>query len=195
MAVMPDETPEIRTQSAVLLFLLLLVAIAMPFIVLLLLVASAAPVIPWKMILAGGAGLAILLGMAQFVLSRRTARALGYKLGALDVPRASQSAELMVEADAERLGAAVKQALQQVNVTHLQVDGRKISGVSKVSWSSWGEHVQVQISPVDERRTLLVISSKPAMPTNFIDHGRNLRNVTQVCRTLREMVAAGSAPR
>jgi hypothetical protein len=170
---MADAAPEIRTQSVFVLLLAMLIALGLPLAGLMLLVLASKPVgiLPREppIAIAFGAAMSLGFSLVHILLSRRVARSLGYALGPLEVPRASQLVQTMVAADHQRTGAAVQQALRELSSSQPIPDsgGRRFSTTTRTRWSSWGERVEVL-------------------------NGGGLKNVARVIASVREAVAAGS---
>jgi ABC-type multidrug transport system fused ATPase/permease subunit len=190
--------PAIRTFSAFILLLALAVFPGLLIAGLLLIAAASRPVgiIPPTVPLALMAG-ALIAGMfwiMQFIGARKTARSLGYELGPLQVPRASQAVEIEVHAGVEQTRAAVLASLGDLNWRLTVTDsGDTLSTTTRASWFSWGDRVQVLVRPIDSQRTLLVVSSRPVLFTNFIELGKNLENVGLVVRRVQKAIAAPPA--
>lgn len=56
---------------------------------------------------------------------------------------------------------------------------------TKLSFKSWGERVSIVSKNISENLFEYKISSKPKVPTTFIDYGKNLENVQAIERILR----------
>ncbi len=53
-----------------------------------------------------------------------------------------------------------------------------------VSFSSWGENVDIHMFPYNEQQTMIEIKSECDLPTQIVDWGKNRHNVEDIMRYL-----------
>jgi len=56
----------------------------------------------------------------------------------------------------------------------------KVVAKTGMTWKSFGETIQFDVRKIDNEKTQVQISSKPALPTTLVDYGRNLENVEKI---------------
>jgi len=56
-----------------------------------------------------------------------------------------------------------------------------------LSWSSWGEVVEINIKSKDSENKSIEISSKPKYPLTLLDNGRNKENVETITALIRDV--------
>ena len=86
----------------------------------------------------------------------------------------------------------VRAALNQLPRTVIQQNKssrNRLVAKSKITWSSWGEKIVFQIQPEIDNMTRVSFSSRPIIPTNVIDCGKNLENVERISAYLSPYVA------
>jgi hypothetical protein len=91
----------------------------------------------------------------------------------------SKSDSFQVNAPASVALDAAAHALQQTGakVEFLDQDALVVEGSKGFSLASWGEKISVRVEPVGPTVSVIHISSKPVMPLNVLDFGKNARNV------------------
>jgi hypothetical protein len=55
---------------------------------------------------------------------------------------------------------------------------------SDISFSSWGENINLHMYPYNEQQTFVEIKSECSMPTQVIDWGKNKSNVNKIMNYL-----------
>ena len=60
----------------------------------------------------------------------------------------------------------------------------RIEAKAGMTRKSWGEVISFDLRRVDENRTRVEVSSKPALWTTLVDGGKNLENVERIAETL-----------
>ena len=99
--------------------------------------------------------------------------------------RQSTSIDLAVPYDqAFRLCGA---ALKGLGFRRIQEDlpGGVIKVKTRLSWKSFGEIVEIQITNLGDRETKVRILSDPRVPSTSLDYGKNLDNVIRVEAAIR----------
>ncbi len=92
----------------------------------------------------------------------------------------SKSDTIHVNAPAPAVMEAAILALQQTGAKIGSVDRNAliISGSKGFSFTSYGEKISVQVESVGAAASVVHITSKPVMPLNILDFGKNARNVS-----------------
>ena len=87
--------------------------------------------------------------------------------------------------DAFHMALASIATVQQIDAGRQYMDGT-------VGWSawSWGERIQVWVRP-GSPETSVTVESKCRLRTQFIDWGRNRRNVDRLLKTATDLLPAG----
>ena len=49
-----------------------------------------------------------------------------------------------------------------------------------MSFSSWGEELEIKIEQITPDRCLINLSSKPILSTTLVDYGKNKRNIKKL---------------
>jgi len=68
-----------------------------------------------------------------------------------------------------------------------------VSGSTGVSMLSWGEKLSVSVDGAGPQGTSVTVRSASVMPLQFIDYGRNRRNVEKLAGQLSGRLAPGAA--
>ena len=78
-------------------------------------------------------------------------------------------------------------ALEQLNaqvITSNDIDGF-ISAKTSINWKSFGEHIDITLSRCGEKKTHVVVSSRPRVRPSTLDYGRGLQNVSAFMHALK----------
>jgi hypothetical protein len=86
------------------------------------------------------------------------------------------------------LGAA--EAVPKSKLKRADEVASKVELRTKVSLKTFGEKIELELSPEGEGATRVHVSSKAIVPTTLVDYGRNQRNVNSVVSWLRGTLAA-----
>ena len=62
----------------------------------------------------------------------------------------------------------------------------KIVAKAGSTWKTWGDVISFKARKIDNGRTQVVVSSRPAMRTTLVDCGKNLENVERISSFLNE---------
>jgi hypothetical protein len=62
----------------------------------------------------------------------------------------------------------------------------KIDAKVGMTWKTWGDVISFDVRKIDNDRTQIEVSSRPAVRTTLIDCGKNLENVKKIIRFLKE---------
>ena len=140
----------------------------------------------WNGLLAGvlfalvwGLLMAIVLIPADLILTRRI------PADALDV---NQSREFEVQKPQDFVFRSLEQIFSQMRSLKVVTpfpDKGLIRGRTKASWASFGEDIAVEVKALDENRTRVIISSRPATRRTSLDYGTNFRNVEFIEKSIR----------
>ena len=78
-------------------------------------------------------------------------------------------------------------ALKELGFRRIQEDlpGGVIKVKTRLSWKSFGEIVEIQITNLGDRETKVRIRSDPRVPSTSLDYGKNLDNVIRVEAAIR----------
>lgn len=68
-----------------------------------------------------------------------------------------------------------------------------VSGSTRMSFLSWGENLSVSVDGAGPQGTSVTVRSASVMPLQFIDYGRNRRNVEKLAGQLTGRLAPGTA--
>ena len=49
-----------------------------------------------------------------------------------------------------------------------------------MSWKTWGYIISFEVRKIDNDRTQIKVSSRPAVSTTLVDYGSNLENVEKI---------------
>jgi hypothetical protein len=60
-----------------------------------------------------------------------------------------------------------------------------ITAKVKMSRKTWGEHIRVDLAPVNAEQTRVTVQSHPAFAPTIVDYGKNTANVTKILYELR----------
>lgn len=82
---------------------------------------------------------------------------------------------------------SVARSVKGLYFSHFQQPGSVVLKSSASLWS-WGETVTVECRFLDPNRTLIHISSVPALATTLIDWGKGQKNIDRVLEALRPVL-------
>ena len=134
------------------------------------------------------------LGLVMTVVLGTT-QLTGFRDAPAEIPlSACQTASLQVT-NGPDLADHVVWALQTLpaDVTSVDVPAGRYVARRRVTWTSWGEHVVVQLAG-DAARPVALVSSRPRLPTAYLDQGRGWRNVRHVVGVLSSRSATAYGP-
>ena len=197
-------TPRINTYSTIWLLVVLCASVGLPLAIPMLLAAASRPIgIRWPadlvIALLFGATMTALFFAYQYFGSRSVARAHGFLLAPLELPHASQTLEVTVEADLNTAMKMATGALKHLNPTRsVTVSEAKVATVTPIGWRTWGERLEIALDQPADHKTLLRLSSRRRYGSNHLDVGRGLENVARLASYLRdidEITKAANQPR
>lgn len=137
--------------------------------------------LPATIALAVGSGVAMaaVLVWLHVRLSKTTSQA--------DPPRARQVGQITLPVSmpsAVELTQAALSSLRMRAIAVSDTDPPIVSGRTRMSWKSWGEHVRVALASNGSGGVVASVSSDPAVSTTIVDYGKNRDNVRAVCSAL-----------
>jgi hypothetical protein len=62
----------------------------------------------------------------------------------------------------------------------------KIVAKAGMTWKTWGDIISFEVRKIDNDRTQVMVSSRPAVRTTLVDYGKNLENVERISAFLKE---------
>lgn len=62
----------------------------------------------------------------------------------------------------------------------------KIVAKTGMTWKTWGDVISFEVRKIDNDRTQVLVSSRPAVRTTLVDYGKNLENVERISSFLKE---------
>lgn len=62
----------------------------------------------------------------------------------------------------------------------------KIVAKASMTWKTWGDVISFDVRKIDNDRTQVIVSSRPAVRTTLVDYGKNLENVERISSFLKE---------
>lgn len=193
---MMSEPPGLRTYSAIRLFATLGLGIGLPVTVIMMLGGAMRPRgvhLPADLLLAVafGATMTISFGTIHYYRSRAEARKSGFALPALRVPSTAQVLDVVVSVASPRATEMATRALQHLNPGGSITAGEpgKVKSLTPISLSSWGEWLVIEVKGIDAQRSMLRVSSRSRLWTNFLDFGKGLTNVSRLVSYLRDLDA------
>jgi hypothetical protein len=106
---------------------------------------------------------------------------------------AKYSTTATFNASPDAVMAAVADVLQRdFHIRATQIPGG-LSGSIGISLLSWGEKLSVTVDGTGPQGTAVTVNSKSAVVLQFIDYGKNRRNVQKLLRQLTERLAPSTA--
>jgi hypothetical protein len=128
-------------------------------------------------------------GSVQWMRSRAVARVFGHPLGRWEVLRAAQTSQVVVDRDPAEARDLACWALRQLNPRQLDESAADGAVRAVTRWSAWsmGENVEALIERLDDRRSVIYLSSRPRRGATILaDGAQNLENVSRLSAFLRE---------
>lgn len=89
--------------------------------------------------------------------------------------------------------AAAADVLQRDFRVRASSGPRGVSGSTGMSLGSWGENLTVSVNDAGPQGTSVTVRSASVMPLQFIDYGKNRRNVEKLAGQLSGRLAPGAA--
>ena len=75
-------------------------------------------------------------------------------------------------------------SIRKCKIRNREFSQGKIVAKVGLTWKSWEDVVSVDVSKMDDDRTQVEVSSRPALRTALVDNGKNLENVQKIAKFL-----------
>lgn len=129
-----------------------------------------------------GAFMVIVLGVMDYGYKRKLLRRYGRVEHGV-----RQKREFLVDGEYEQICRRSEEILLTLSVEAVSFDEANglLSGRVRPTFRSFGEQVSVQLEPISEQQTKVVVESKPRVRMTAIDYGKNFENVEEFCSLLK----------
>jgi len=123
-----------------------------------------------------GAAIAIVTGTMHIFFTQRLSspnlnNITPFQLRTLQLPLSKKSVFESSLASLHSLNAGILQQDFNIGI---------IRAVTRTSWASWGEEIEIKLSQTNDGATLVNVKSSPKLKITPIDYGKNIDNVEKI---------------